>query len=224
MIGAGQHRPNPRDATVMDTADDVAGVGSNPARQLEYASLISRVSTVELRRLDLAVWRSLGLHDTPWSGEGARGLGGRFNPPNSFAVAYGSLSRDSAGAELRRLAANSPVGMQLFLPRHVYRFRIKLTKILDLCEVGTRISFGLLDATSDDLRTQTQLIGELARSLGIEAIIAPSPTGIGNMIAIFTDQAPIPPHDVRHVELWESDAQVPGIATRYASDLRAAAS
>jgi hypothetical protein len=44
------------------------------------------------------------------------------------------------------------------------------------------------------------------------------------MIAIFTDQAPIPPHDVRHVELWESDAQVPGIATRYASDLRAAAS
>jgi hypothetical protein len=56
---------------------------------------------------------------------------------------------------------------------------------------------------------RTRLIGELARSLGIEVITAPSDTGHGSIVAIFTDLIAVSSLDICHKELWVSKNEIP---------------
>jgi len=134
-------------------------------------------------------------------------MGGRFNPPDSFPVVYGTLSRAAAGAEFRKLANNNRIGVEFMLPRHIYRFRFRSAQVVDLRIPSTRNALGLPRSGLSEVHVlDTQLIGELARSLLIEAIAAPSSTGIGDMVAIFPDLISV---DMRHVELWEREDQIP---------------
>ncbi len=125
----------------------------------------------------------------PLSGAGARSQGGRWNPPQSFATIYLGLERETVIAEFHRLAARSRRAPQDFLPRHFYRYELALAQVLDLraSESRSQLSLGLADIASDDL-TACQAIGETAHYLGYEAVLAPSATGAGQVLAVFSDR------------------------------------
>jgi RES domain-containing protein len=174
--------------------------------------LIRRIGRVELINLDKAVWRHLSPYEQkhPGSGEAARGTGGRFNPPGSFPVVYGTLRRATAGAEFWLLARRNPIDPSWLLPRHIYRFRFSSDKVLDLRSSSVREAIGLSGIALEDVPAmQTQLIGEIAYGLGIEAIVAASSSGHGDMVAIFTDLIPRSCWEIRHVELWQRIDDIP---------------
>ena len=107
-------------------------------------------------------------------------------------------------AELQRsmAAARLPVTR----PRELAAIRVALTRVLDLRSGRARRALGvtLSDLTDDD-PSVAQAIGEAAQHLGYEAIVAPSATGTGDVIAIFLmNRAP-----ESSIELVETREYVP---------------
>ena len=76
-----------------------------------------------------------------------------------------------------------------FVPRRIYRVELVLREILDLTGPKEELPGALaeLDFQADDL-APTQAVGEAAQYLGREAIMAPSATGVGNVMAVFIDR------------------------------------
>ena len=177
--------------------------------------LARRLARIKLASIDAAIWRHMSPreHSRPDSGDGATGTGGRFNPPDSFPVVYGSLSRSAAGAEFRRVAQRNPIGIENLLPRHLYRFRIKSDSALDLRLPSVREALDLPEIRSAAIhRAHSQLIGEMARALGIHLIVAPSAIAEHSMAAIFPDLVPQHSWEFRHMEIWMNISDVPGTA------------
>jgi RES domain-containing protein len=118
-------------------------------------------------------------------GQGARINGGRWNPPDSFAVVYTALERSTIDAELERLARRSGLPVTSFLPRRLAQIAATLTRVLDLTDPRTRrrLRVTLAELTDDDW-SRTQRIGQAAQFLGYEAILAPGADG-GTTLAIF---------------------------------------
>jgi RES domain-containing protein len=124
----------------------------------------------------------------PLSGAGARSLGGRWNPPQSFATLYLAESRETVEAEFRRMAGRQGLDPAQFLPRRIYRLEAELQAVLDLTEPAALApALAELDLSSEDL-SATQAVGEAAQYLGREAILAPSATGAGLVLAVFIDR------------------------------------
>ncbi|MDQ3783124.1 MAG: RES family NAD+ phosphorylase [Actinomycetota bacterium] len=145
----------------------------------------------------------------PLSGEGARIHGGRFNPPDSFPVLYLCTTRPCAAAELMRLGERQGIGVAGLLPRDLYRYDISLDQVLDLGSPDTLSHMGLTleQVVGSDVETPQQ-IGEAAHSLGIQAIRAPSATGVDQVLAVFPEllrSGRIAPHWVEH---WETVADL----------------
>jgi RES domain-containing protein len=128
---------------------------------------------------------SAGRH--PLSGAGARTVGGRWNPPGSFATLYLGDSKETVEKEFERMVARAGRSTADFLPRRLYRYELTLAAVIDLTVAGQPEALATVDFGADDLRF-TQAIGEAAQYLGNEAILAPSATGIGTVIAVFNDQ------------------------------------
>lgn len=124
----------------------------------------------------------------PLSGEGARRKGGRFNPPDSFSVLYLCSTRACAVAEFYRAGNRLAIGPEGLLPRHLYRYDIRLDRIVDLTRTE---SLGQLGIPQSDLvgenHSATRDLGKMAYSLGIQAIRSPSATGRDDVIALFIE-------------------------------------
>lgn len=122
----------------------------------------------------------------PLSGEGARRAGGRCNPPDSFPVLYLCLSTSCVRAELDRAAAQQGLAVDDLLPREVYRIELALDRVLDLRseDVLDQLGVEFDDLLGRDLN-EPRRIGALAHELGIQALILPSATGVGQVIAVF---------------------------------------
>lgn len=146
----------------------------------------------------------------PRSGEGARRLGGRFNPPHSFPVLYLCLTRPCIVAELSRQAERQSLEIADLLPRELWRMTVDLTKILDLTEEDTLTSLGI--TTPELVRDEhgfTQQIGEAAHENRFQAIRSRSATGVGDVLALFPENFA---GAVLHVELigeWTAPAGLP---------------
>lgn len=139
-------------------------------------------------------------------GAGARTVGGRWNPPNSFATLYLGLSVKAVEAEFHRLAQRSGRDPADFLPRHLLKYEIELGAILDLTDAKARDALGLTD---EQLRSNDpdfcQRIGEAAHHLGREGVRAPSATGTGHVVAVFVERLlPTSRLDLVSTTVWES--------------------
>jgi RES domain-containing protein len=134
------------------------------------------------------VYRHVAVGRHPLSGAGARSLGGRWNPPQSFATLYLADQKATVEAEFQRMARRQGLSPSSFLPRRLYRIEVDLQAIIDLTEPRA-LPEGLasLDFGSDNLTT-TQAIGEAAQYLGREGILAPSAAGDGKVLAVFIDR------------------------------------
>jgi RES domain-containing protein len=138
------------------------------------------------------------------AGAGARTVGGRWNPPGSFATLYLAGSVEVAVAELHRLAARSGRTVDDFMPRHLLEYEVELGAVLDLTDEATLDAVGLSEAQvrSDDA-TPCQKVGEAAHHLGREGVLAPSATGAGNVLAIFVERlSPNSRLEVVSTTLW----------------------
>jgi RES domain-containing protein len=204
------------------TTDEQVTPAAQPLMAVADRDLIRKIARIELARIDTAVWRHVSPREQsrPDSGDGAIGMGGRFNPPGSFAVLYGSLSRDAAGAEFRRLAWRNPIGIDNLLPRHLYRFRIRSKSALDLRLPRVRKALDLPQTGAATIhRAHSQLIGEVARTFGIDVIVAPSSVGKHAMAAIFPELIDRTTWEYQHMEIWMNMADVPGAIDRKSPSL-----
>ncbi len=124
----------------------------------------------------------------PRSGDGARRLGGRFNPPHSFPVLYLCLTRPCVVAELTRQAGRQSLDIDDLLPRELWEIRADLTAVLDLTSAATLEVLGITpaDLIRDDLAF-TQEIGESAHEHGFHAVRCASATGVDQVLAIFPE-------------------------------------
>jgi hypothetical protein len=89
-------------------------------------------------------------------------------------------------AELDRSAAQQGLAVEDLLPREVYRIELALDRVLDLRseEVLGKLGVELDDLLARDL-SEPRRIGALAHELNIQALILPSATGVGQVIAVF---------------------------------------
>ncbi len=155
-----------------------------PKRELiEAADQLPR-STIATR-----VVRHIAPGYLPLSGEGARVHGGRWNPPDSFAVLYTSSDCATMVSALDRAAQRQGLRAVDLLPRDEVIYAVELQRVLDLTDPLSLERVGLdasLLAAVDWSRCQA--IGDAAHYVGFEALRAPSATGNGQTLAIFLDR------------------------------------
>lgn len=132
-------------------------------------------------------------------------MGGRWNPPASFAVLYLALEPQTVIAEFRRLATRQGLHPTAFLPRMLYEYEVRLRAVLDVRDETAQTAVGLAaeDLVADD-PVQCQQVGEAAFTAGREGILAPSATGTGEVLAVFLERLS-PASYVNDVksQLWE---------------------
>lgn len=151
--------------------------------------LIEALERAEPRAYGATVYRQLGFGYQALSGEGARALGGRWNPPASFPVLYTSPSPDVLMAEIVRKARKEGFPPEQLLPRRLITYEVELLRVLDLTDPRIQKATGLhLPVFTDDDIRLCQAIGEAAHYMGFEGVLAPSAATSGDMLAIYLDQ------------------------------------
>jgi RES domain-containing protein len=151
--------------------------------------LLARLDRVAPIPFAAQAFRHIAQDRHPLSGAGAHAHGGRWNPPESFATLYLALERETTVREFHRLAKRQGRDPEDFLPRRVYRYDVRLTAVLDVRDAATRVVIQLSDhELRADNATACQKIGEAAHHLGLEGILAPSATGAGTVLALFSDR------------------------------------
>lgn len=138
--------------------------------------------------IELTVYRHTSLAYQPLSGDAARRSGGRWNPPASFPVVYTATDVATVDRELARSARRAGLSIHKMSPRRLATIAVRLTRVLDLTQREVLDALGSSTAALiDEDPTLSQRIGEAAHHLGYEAILAPSATGNGIVLAIFMD-------------------------------------
>lgn len=165
----------------------------------------TRVAAAPLAAFSGEGWRHLSPRHDPLSGEGARLNGGRFNPAGSFPVLYICRTRPCAVAELRRLGERHAVGVEGLLPRRLYRYDIRLDRVLDLTDAGVRGKVGLgLEVLTGPDWAACQELGETAHALGVQGLLSPSAAGVDDVLAVFVHHIGLGTVEPTLVEEWRT--------------------
>ena len=166
----------------------------------------TRLTGVAPIALDSMGYRNQAPGFDPRSGEGARRLGGRFNPPRSFPVIYLCLTRPCVVAELTTQATRQSVQVSDLLPRELWSVATTLERVLDLMDRAVRDTLGI---DADDLvrpdHAFTRQIGEAAHERQFQAIRSPSATGVDHVLAVFPENLGAATLSVELVQVWESE-------------------
>ena len=162
--------------------------------------------------LSAVAYRNQARGFDPRSGDGARRFGGRFNPPHSFPVLYLCLTRPCVVAELTRQAERQSLAVQDLLPRELWAISVDLDKVLELTNATTLAALDVApaDLTRDDYRF-TREIGEAAHEHGFQAVVAPSATGVDEVLAVFPENLAGAVLRVELADEWNSIADLLGL-------------
>jgi RES domain-containing protein len=135
------------------------------------------------------VHRHVGPSHPPMSAEGARIRGGRWNPPDSFPTLYLGLDASTVVAEFYRFAEKQGMPPENLLPRKLITCHLELSASVDFRDQIAWPELGLSSVVieSDD-SALCQRLGDAAHYVGFEGILAPSATGSGDVVAVFTDR------------------------------------
>lgn len=142
---------------------------------------------------------------SPTVGRGReRAVGGRWNPPGSFPTLYLGLDIGVVTAEFYRHLARQGLRAENALPRVMYEYDIRLSRIVDL---RSPMTWPGLDLTAERIRgpdlRRCQAVGDAAHYLGMEGLLAPSAAGEGEILVIFLDrQAPESALHVGESKTW----------------------
>lgn len=166
----------------------------------------TRLTGVAPTALDSIGYRNQAPGFDPRSGEGARRLGGRFNPPRSFPVIYLCLTRPCVVAELTTQATRQAVQVSDLLPRELWSVATALDRVLDLTDRAVLDTLGV--EVGDLVRPEhafTQQIGEAAHERRVQAIRSPSATGVDHVLAVFPENLGAATLHVDLVQVWERE-------------------
>jgi len=164
-----------------------------------------RVARARLTAFVGSGYRHLSPKYDPLSGEGARLNGGRFNPPGSFPVLYLCLTRYRAAAELQRADQRQAIGTGGLLPRHLFRYDMRLERVLDLTDQHVRLSVGVsIEALIGPDWNVCQELGIAAHALGAQAVRSPSATGVDDVLAVFVHDLGLGRLEPQLVDEWRS--------------------
>lgn len=136
-------------------------------------------------------YRCVAAHLEPLSSEGARRVGGRFNPPGLRTLCLAGTPTLAVAEHLR---LGSLHGLAVFPPRLLVTVRVELADAADLRIPSALENVGL---TGDDLsmnwvplagETATQRIGRRLAAKGVEGVVYPSAvdSAVWNL-AVFVD-------------------------------------
>ncbi|HMO96384.1 MAG TPA: RES domain-containing protein [Tepidiformaceae bacterium] len=121
----------------------------------------------------------------PLSGTGARLMGGRWNPVGVPAI-YLAQPEAACVAEFTKVAESQPGGRTGFLRPIVHEVYVEGLTVLNLRTNATRAAVGLsLAAIMAPDHTACREVGYAASYLGVHAIVAPSSTGVGSVVAVY---------------------------------------
>lgn len=135
------------------------------------------------------------------SGEGSFRFGGRWNPPGIRAN-YGSLTPETAMAETLASARYHGFAVHTAMPRVFVAMQARLSRIIDLTDpqVLRTAKISMSSLVKVDWRAEmdagktpiTQVIGKLAASNQLEAILVPSAAALGqlNLVAFVDNVRP----------------------------------
>jgi RES domain-containing protein len=147
------------------------------------------LGAVQGSSLTVVAYRNQARGFNPRTGDAARRLGGRFNPPHSFPVLYLCLTKPCVVAELTKQAERQSLSLADLLPRELWQIDADLDNALDLTDPAVLTELGLV---ADDLVREdhqfTREIGEAAHEHGFQAIRSNSATGVDQVIAIFPER------------------------------------
>lgn len=130
-----------------------------------------------------------------------------MEPPESFSVIYTASSVGTVDAEFRRVLASA--SLPVVRPRVLATIRLDLARVLDLRSDDVRRALGIRheDITGDD-PSIPRAIGEAAQYLGYEAVVAPSATGVGDVVAVFlTNRAPESTIEVVDTRVYDPETE-----------------
>jgi RES domain-containing protein len=147
------------------------------------------IGRVQGAALSAVAYRNQARGFDPRRGDGARRLGGRFNPPHSFPVLYLCLTKRCVVAELTKQAERQSLSIADLLPRELGQIESDLDNVLDLTDPTVLGELGL--AVGDLVREDHQFtreIGEAAHEHGFQAIRSSSATGVDQVLAIFPER------------------------------------
>lgn len=163
--------------------------------------------------LSVTAYRNQAKGFDPRSGDGARRLGGRFNPSHSFPVLYLCMTRPCVVAELTRQAERQGLDVDALLPRELFEISVELSKVLDLTDADTLDELGIVppDLVREDHRF-TQEIGGAAHERGFHAILSPSATGVDQVVAIFPEKLAGAVLNVRLIGEWDTPEDLAALA------------
>ena len=95
---------------------------------------------------------------------------------------------DTVDRELARSLARAGMSSAAARPRTFARIRVRLTRIVDLTDPAMLQRLGV---TREEILAEDpalpRAIGDAAHRLGYEAVLAPSATGSGRVLAVFLD-------------------------------------
>jgi RES domain-containing protein len=147
-----------------------------------------RFGKIKPSKFQKRVCRIIARHygQVPLSLEGSLIYGGRYNIPYQFGALYCGITEDVCWAEIEKRMEGT-VKRSRF---RVYQLRIYLQKVLDLTDpqVCTELKIDPEFLIHQNQYVLTRQIAKEARDAGFEAIIAPSATGTGVILAIFSDR------------------------------------
>ncbi len=150
--------------------------------------LIERLDGVERRAFPGTVFRHYSPSHAALSGEGARRAGGRWNPPDSFPVLYTGLDVATVDREFARSLRRAGLPREHAPTRRLASIKVRLSRVLDLSDTSVLAILGLSasQVVGEDVLL-CQRLGAAAHHLGYEAILAPSATGDGLVLALLLD-------------------------------------
>ena len=139
-------------------------------------------------QIDGVFYRHTGPNRDPLSGAGASLNGGRWNPPGIETV-YLARPLEACRAEFHRMAFGQGSGPESFLPRTVYTIAVTNLEVADLTAQGAMDAVGLSYDSLDGPFEPCQLVGDAASTLGLGGVLAPSASGAGEVLAVFSRHA-----------------------------------
>ena len=147
-----------------------------------------RLGKIKPKKLRKRVYRIIALYyeQLPLSLEGSLIYGGRYNKPYQFGALYCGINEEVCWAEIEN-RMEGPVKRSRF---RVYQLQIHLQKVLDLTDpqICAELKIDTESLIHQNEYMFTRQISKEAREEGYEAIIAPSATGSGIILVIFSDR------------------------------------
>lgn len=169
--------------------------------------IVERVNELGATAWSGTTYRHTSVGRDPLSGEGARLLGGRWNPRGVFSTIYLAQPELTAVRELEHAAAAASMSLDdmLAVGRELHTIKVEEMEVLDLRDPVRLAAVGLSpDDVEEDDQTACQAVGHAAWFLEFAGVLAPSARNRQGLV-LATFESRLSPGQLRHTKSQRLD-------------------